>query len=1107
MKLVSILSTFFIILLLFNNKQYAQEIRTDSGNEVNSTFAKKIATNFLVRQTDQQLKDFNDNYQLSDLYTMVHYIKNKNNLIGDSLSLYYVFSLKPKGFIIVAANKKLNPILGYSLKNNYWYENEDFIQKEWSKKFNKNIYKTLMTAKQDGAINRKWANLSDGISIKNGTLSIQPLVKTQWGQNGYYNDLCPYDSVLERRTVTGCTTTAVAQIIKYHSHPDIGYGKKTKNYKERIGGNITVDYGNTQYDWSSMPDKVESFNFDVAQLMFHVGHALDVGFETNSSGGYENSFSWKFFFGYEFDTKNVNNEFDKFNNIFIRNLQDSLPVLIGGSISEVTEHVFVCDGIDENGLYHINFGYYGNRDGFYSLEEQNINVITYNIKPKKTISFFNHKNSLVPARRTIAADINNDGILEIINYCSDNNNDSINLYTNKQGTFEYLKKIELGHYNYINNLIPTDLNNDNFIDFLIPYNCDENIGGQALDLWVNEKENNFSKKNVIPHDIGGIGQIISFDFDNDGDNDIFTKNYLIENILDSLIIHQDYFNSLVIKGISDIDNDGDMDIIALKYKRFNFTGQDNHEYFLLINKNGKFKEFNINVTPPPRLSQSYLVVEDFNDDGYDDLCLRTIFSNDSSIIEVYENKSYTFEKVFSICSEGVSTFSNITVADFNNDGLSDILYSINNDSWSLDGNYYSGILINNGNFNFLKRDEDVAFLFSNGWYSNISVNDLNGDNRIDLLRDTWTDCFYMNNTAKANTIPTPPSISNVIISNDSIQISWTKGYDTETDQNSLTYNLAVGNDTTDCSSVMSPSAVIPTGELKVTKRGNVLHNTEWKLSRNNIVPGKYYARVQTIDNGYSSSLFSAPFEFYVTPTTIFNYPEHLCLNAHGTIEYIGNASNSAIFNWQFDNGEVISGEKNGPFTVKWQSPGIKNVHLQIIDGELTVVDSFKIEVSATPEIHLGVDSTITTNDSIILDAGENYQNYLWSDGSTGQKLILNGSIGIGYYTIWIEAEYYGCIITDTINVHITKPVNSMNINKNDELIIFPNPINQNLNIEFTTIPRKYTIEFYNDLGQLVIQKQSVNKLEKLNLEEFTSGIYYLKVFNEEFYKTKKIIVN
>ncbi len=73
--------------------------------------------------------------------------------------------------------------------------------------------------------------------------------------------------------------------------------------------------------------------------------------------------------------------------------------------------------------------------------------------------------------------------------------------------------------------------------------------------------------------------------------------------------------------------------------------------------------------------------------------------------------------------------------------------------------------------------------------------------------------------------------------------------------------------------------------------------------------------------------------------------------------------------------------------------------------------------------------------------------------------------------------------------------------------IYPNPTNRFITIEFSETPQNYTLEIHNNLGQLIIQKQSSNQIEKIDLGYVPQGMYFIKIYNPKFSKTGKIIVN
>jgi Leucine-rich repeat (LRR) protein len=139
--------------------------------------------------------------------------------------------------------------------------------------------------------------------------------------------------------------------------------------------------------------------------------------------------------------------------------------------------------------------------------------------------------------------------------------------------------------------------------------------------------------------------------------------------------------------------------------------------------------------------------------------------------------------------------------------------------------------------------------------------------------------------------------------------------------------------------------------------------------------------------------------------------------------------------------------------------------------------------------------TVSYNSTINGSLEKNTEYYITIDDGSFADLSGNIFEGIEDNSIW----------TFTTGPNYATYIK--NLNSIDNTIeIYPNPSSNKLTIEFTTVPQKYSIEFYNNLGQTVIQKQSANRLVQLNLRKLTNGIYYLKIYNGEFSRTEKIIV-
>lgn len=263
-----------------------------------------------------------------------------------------------KGFFLVSADDAVPALLGYSddavAGSNpafeYWIE-EYGRQIEW--------------ARSHGA--RYSAS-----ELKDTRAAIPPLCTTKWNQDAPYNDLCP--EMEGRHSVTGCTATALAQVMKYHNWPPRGEG--VYSYKsEGFTTDISLDFSNVEFDWSKMLDSYNDTATDqernaVATLMYACGVASDMQYSPEASGAYTSSAARGLMRNLRYDSGvlNVSRDFyglEEWNDFIYSQLTDYGPVEYSGH--GVAGHAFVCDGYAGNNYFHINWGWGGMSDGYFLL--------------------------------------------------------------------------------------------------------------------------------------------------------------------------------------------------------------------------------------------------------------------------------------------------------------------------------------------------------------------------------------------------------------------------------------------------------------------------------------------------------------------------------------------------------------------------------------------------------------------------------------------------------------------------------------------------------------------------------------------------------------------
>ena len=301
---------------------------------------------------------------------------------------FYIFNLNDnQGWVLVADDDRSIPILGYSKSGEFVTENLSANIEDWLTGISSEIqYIIDNDIVADEKTTSLWKELFSGVStefINRDEKVVNPLVQTRWNQAPYYNDHCPYDNQYGERTVTGCVATAMAQVLKYWNYPEVGSG--SHSYSTSSYGTLYANFGGTQYAWNNMPNRVTSPNNAVATLMYHCGVSVDMSYgvaETGGSGAYvissytnsENcaEFAFKNYFGYKSSAHGEmkdNTSDSQWKNMLRADLNASRPLVYAGFGNG--GHCFVCDGYDNSDMFHFNWGWDGQNDGFYSLSALN----------------------------------------------------------------------------------------------------------------------------------------------------------------------------------------------------------------------------------------------------------------------------------------------------------------------------------------------------------------------------------------------------------------------------------------------------------------------------------------------------------------------------------------------------------------------------------------------------------------------------------------------------------------------------------------------------------------------------------------------------------------
>lgn len=288
----------------------------------------------------------------------------RHTFSGEYGDVAYLFTpAQEQGFVVLSADSRTAPLLGYSLTASpngelppqmFWLLDEYGRQLE---------YMRTNDLQADQAPDDGWP-------------AIEPLISTTWDQGAPFFNMAPEND--GKHCYTGCVATAMAQVMNFWNYPERGEGTH-KYTTTTLKQQLEIDFAEQPFDWDNMLDTYTEGNYSqqqadaVAWLMKACGHAVDMNYTTISSGappalisgalvkhfGYDNSAEFRQRLAYSPS---------EWRTMVYENLHDTGPIIYNGQTQFSGGHSFVCDGYDGNGYFHFNWGWSGMSDGYFMLD-------------------------------------------------------------------------------------------------------------------------------------------------------------------------------------------------------------------------------------------------------------------------------------------------------------------------------------------------------------------------------------------------------------------------------------------------------------------------------------------------------------------------------------------------------------------------------------------------------------------------------------------------------------------------------------------------------------------------------------------------------------------
>jgi hypothetical protein len=370
MKKLSYFLTVLVLLISFSAMAKKVEIKD----------ARLVGTNFYAERIN-----IHDAVPVSSLVITSEYTEQQNGT-----PLYYVFNFNNAGFIMISADDACYPVLGYSFEGTYSPGEQPEVVKYWFDNYKNEISfvinGNLQPDEKTTATWEKYAVESPSFPDNTETImDVAPLITNDWNQDFPYNSMCPKDEdaggSFNGHVPVGCVATSMTMIMYYWRYPATGQGSHCIFPQPGAYGPQCADFGSTTYDWYGMNNQPSKECDAVALLSYQAGVSVDMKYAPDGSGAYMNKVpnAMKNYFKYATSVYYMDrpSSLTTWQNTLRGDLDAKRPLIYSGSGSG-GGHAWVCDGYQGTDQFHMNWGWGGSYNGYYTLNNLNPGGSTFN---------------------------------------------------------------------------------------------------------------------------------------------------------------------------------------------------------------------------------------------------------------------------------------------------------------------------------------------------------------------------------------------------------------------------------------------------------------------------------------------------------------------------------------------------------------------------------------------------------------------------------------------------------------------------------------------------------------------------------------------------------
>ncbi len=226
-------------------------------------------------------------------------------------------------------------------------------------------------------------------------------------------------------------------------------------------------------------------------------------------------------------------------------------------------------------------------------------------------------------------------------------------------------------------------------------------------------------------------------------------------------------------------------------------------------------------------------------------------------------------------------------------------------------------------------------------------------------------------------------------------------------------------------------------------------------------PGEYTIRLAATNDLGCSNYSTQIITVNPSPVASFMTSAPECLNDFTTVEFTGSYLSAPVFDWDFNGATTVIGSGEGPYNIKWDEAGNKDIALAVDDNGCSSLYSEKIQVTPIAKVYLYISAsrdTICSGETITFTTSpENFMNYSFYLNSTMVQSSSSNTYesstfkdGDKIYVNITDANGCSEIISDTVTITVKEtPVVTLAHDISNDTVCIDAPV------EFTASPSIY----------------------------------------------------